>query len=1471
MADRRVSTAQPGTRIAAWQLVRMLGQGEFGSTWLAEDDAGQPVAIKLLKAPPGGELRALARIVHPGVVGVLGGGGEPIPHLAMEFVPGKPLTAFLRSGPAPEGRALSVVARLADALDVVHRAGVVHGDLKPDNVMIEAMKTGRLRIIDFGLAEQRKGGTLNYAAPERMRGGSSSPESDVYSLGLILWEMIHGALPFAELGLSTALLRRQKEVPDPQVGVPWLRALLRDLLATDPAHRLTAAQLADRLIQRGVAIDPPDVTLLTRRARSLWVLDDTVRAAIDTWLADGGRLALVGPSGSGRSHVLDHVANELQARGTPWIRLDAAARSWAAVQEILVSPSLPGPPVALPDSPEPEARASAAALLLRKRCPTGFALLADDLQRLDEPPRLVLRALSDVKGVAVCTAAPHASEWADARVRLRPMDHTQLAELSSGLLGDVGGIEDLVDRLRDATGGIPGQAVAFILHAVREGALVWRSRAWQVDPLRLAGLQVPENVDEQLRQTLGDAARALGALAAIHEVPGSTELLFHLAELDEEGGQRALGELIDARLVRVERGVVRCRSEASMRSLAGLHPEPAAVHRSLAEHLLQSRSDPVRLGWHLVGCADVEAAEREGPRSVAAATALDGVEATRLADALWALAPVRALVVPRMRALLAVGRVDEAEELGQSTLDDREDGQEDTGEEVDLLGTLARIRASLRGDDETALAYLERARIALDGAPLPEELVEIRAHAHYRADRTYEAIESARPLAERPAPEERDRIDRWLRMRMVWAQCLQKDDWLQEGISLLEAVPAELGRGRPARAELDADLGRMLWYAGRVREAADVITRAADGESGLSTQNRARLLNTAGMARYGVGDRPGALKLWEQASILFEQIDFPVDQVRIRNNLCVGYREAGQWERSRDAGEWALARAREIDDFEGVAMVAGNLGDLALAQDRLDDAEECFRTSMQVADEHGIEGELVELARRRAELAVLRNDLDAADLAERALEAATKADSGVEKAKSAALLALAHARAGELSRMDERLKEAIEPLREAGASGELAEVRLWAAQALLVAGRVVDALQEATRALVYADEVEHTQLRKRADTVVERIRRVQGAAARSTRLDRVLELAVAVAREQDMDQVLRAIAGASLDLLDGERSFVLLDEDGEPSVVASAARKGVEPSAPSMSVVKRALTDGREVIAADLGERADLRAAASVQAMELRSAMCVPMLDGDLRVGALYVDSRVASEEELTRAATLLRALGSYAAVAVHNARHLEEARGRARQAAEIAHDLRSPASSIHLAATELLGHASAGDPRRDRLVRVLEASQRIQDLAGEFLREGGTALRPLDLSEHLERLGGLLGYEASSKGVTLQLSIGPGLRVRGDRNALSRVITNLVTNAIKYSPDRGVVTLSGTTNAGEVLLAVRDRGEGIPEEELGRIFDRGAQAEGAKEGYGLGLAIAQRLVEEHGGSIAAANHPEGGALFSVRLPVDPG
>ena len=89
-------TYSPGSRIGRWSLVERLGRGAFGTTWRAHDDDGRTAALKVLGAPPGDELRALARICHPAVAGVLDAGGEPVPWLAMELAPGRPLSELLR-------------------------------------------------------------------------------------------------------------------------------------------------------------------------------------------------------------------------------------------------------------------------------------------------------------------------------------------------------------------------------------------------------------------------------------------------------------------------------------------------------------------------------------------------------------------------------------------------------------------------------------------------------------------------------------------------------------------------------------------------------------------------------------------------------------------------------------------------------------------------------------------------------------------------------------------------------------------------------------------------------------------------------------------------------------------------------------------------------------------------------------------------------------------------------------------------------------------------------------------------------------------------------------------------------------------------------------------------------------------------------------------------------------------------------
>jgi signal transduction histidine kinase len=1460
-----VGPVRKGARFGRWRLRRCLGQGESGTTWLCADADGRQAAVKILQTPPGEELLALARITHPSVVGVHGGGGAPVPHLIMEFASGRPLSAWMGRRPAPEQTAVNLGAHLADALAAVHQVGVIHGDIKPDNVVVDSIRAPRLKLVDFGFAGHRRGGTLNYAAPECLKGAQTSASSDVYSLGMILWEMIHGELPWAELGFSTPLMKRQREAPAPTVGEPWLRTLLTELLAPNPKHRPDAAQLADRLAQHGAVLPAPGTDLLMKRARRLWMADEGLDLELARWLGDGGTLALIGGPGSGKTHALDHLVHELQARGLRWLRLDASAPSWMGVEGLLASRALPGGPETLPAAADGFGRAEAAARALVGRCAMGFHLLVDDLHAVSEPARLFVDALARRGGAHICAATTEHVGWADVTVMLPTLAGDDVRRLVFQLLGDVGDADDLMAYLAEASAGLPGPLVVALLHAVRQEAVVWRGRGWIVDTVRLGEIASQDIEGLGLQVDVGEDARLLGSLIGAERGGLDLDTLAVLTGLGEGRARRGIVELSSVGLARLEAGRVNAISAAAAASMRDLDPSPERTHRLLAEQQLgRPGASAIQLGWHIVGSGDERLGRREGPAVLDAACILDGAEAGQLADALWALAESGALAASRLHALIAAGRVDEAEAFGESLLA----SLEPSAASASVLGQLAHIQATVRKDDERALELLERAREALDGAPLPEDLVEIKAKVHFRAERAYEAIEAARSIADRPPPEEPERLDRWLSMRVTWAQALQQVDRLADAVSLLEGLDPAVGLDRASRALYDATLGRLLWHAGRTREAGEVMARAAAEERGLPAVDRARMLSNAGLARYGVGDRSGALRAWEQAALLMERMGDEAHLVVVRTNLCVGYREAGQWERAQEAGEWAHEKARELDMPESEAMAAGNLGDLALAMEELTLAGQWFDRADTVATAHALDGEKVELARREAELAAHRNADDAADKAHLAQEKADAAGDVVEKARSAALLALAHARNGHVEDLFRCVDEAVEPLVEAGAAGELAEVRLWAARAMFIANQRVDALQQATRALVYADEVEHAELRKRADGLVDSIRRLQGVDVQTRQEDKLLGLAVAVARERDVDRLLDAVANATLDLLDSDRAFVILDHGGQPDVAASAMRRGVVAGQPSSTVVQRALADGKEVIAADVDERGDLRGARSVMDMELKSAMCVPMFDGEVQVGALYVDSRAASEAEVTRSVDLLRALGSFAAVAVHNARQLRDAAARAEQAAEIAHDLRSPAAGIQLAALELLEECTGESPERDALVRILDGAQRVQGLAGEFLIERSSSRRPLDLTEHVHRALALLRYEAAALDVEIVEELEPGIEVIGDHNGLSRIVGNLVGNAVKYSPEGGEVSVTLSSKSARARLVVRDTGPGIPEEDLPQVFERGVQARGAREGLGLGLAIVQRLVLEHGGTATAMNHPDGGARFVVEIPL---
>jgi hypothetical protein len=257
-----------------YRLIRQLGEGGMGRVWLARDEIlGRDVAIKEV-VPPAGltdeereatttrtlrEARAIARLNHPNVVRIYDVvQQEQWPWIVMEYVPSRSLEQVIaEDGPMTPVAAARIGLDMLSALRAAHRAGILHRDVKPGNVLIA--DDGRVVLTDFGLATMegdasvtRSGlilGSPAFMAPERARDGVSLVESDLWSLGATLFAMVEGQSPYARSTAMATLAALASEEPDPAPHAGPLRPVLAGLLRKDPDARLSA-QRAGELLTR---------------------------------------------------------------------------------------------------------------------------------------------------------------------------------------------------------------------------------------------------------------------------------------------------------------------------------------------------------------------------------------------------------------------------------------------------------------------------------------------------------------------------------------------------------------------------------------------------------------------------------------------------------------------------------------------------------------------------------------------------------------------------------------------------------------------------------------------------------------------------------------------------------------------------------------------------------------------------------------------------------------------------------------------------------------------------------------------------------------------------------------------------------------------------------------------------------------------------------------------------------------------
>ncbi|MCA9738142.1 MAG: serine/threonine protein kinase, partial [Gemmatimonadetes bacterium] len=256
-----------GEQIGRYRIESELGRGGMGVVYRATQvTLNRTVAVKMLPRQLADdenlerfrrEAQTLAQLAHEGIVHIYDVEEHEGSHfIIMEFVGGGSLGGVIeRESPLPVDRTLEITAQVASALAAAHRRGIIHRDIKPDNILFN--EEGRPRLTDFGIAHMRDGnsktktgvmlGTPYYMSPEQARGRSVTPASDLYALGVLMYEMLTGEVPFqGEDAVAIAIQHIQQQAPalsEKAPGTPaTVIAIVERLMAKDPEQRFADAE-----------------------------------------------------------------------------------------------------------------------------------------------------------------------------------------------------------------------------------------------------------------------------------------------------------------------------------------------------------------------------------------------------------------------------------------------------------------------------------------------------------------------------------------------------------------------------------------------------------------------------------------------------------------------------------------------------------------------------------------------------------------------------------------------------------------------------------------------------------------------------------------------------------------------------------------------------------------------------------------------------------------------------------------------------------------------------------------------------------------------------------------------------------------------------------------------------------------------------------------------------------------------------
>jgi tetratricopeptide (TPR) repeat protein len=785
-----------GDRLGGWTLLRPLGAGGAGQVWAARDDAGREVALKVFAADltDATELRRIAReaaaleaLDHPHVVRFVGAGEDDGRRwLAMSWIDGRDVEALVAGwahSPPPDrgAQAERILRGLCAALSAVHAAGLLHRDVKPANVLVDAR--GEAHLTDFGIARATDSGvstppghlagTVAWMAPEAIAEIRVDARTDLYGVGAVLYHMLTGRRPFEADSVAGYLARHLSDRPTPPhvhaPGVPArLERICLRLLEKEPALRYGSAEAVLAALDGAVGTEPPRLhgrgELLSALSGRLVALGDGV----------GGRVGITGPPGAGRTAVLEVLLHAARERGLAVAWAGAGAPVGGAGSVLLIDEADNAPSSVRGPWAEAEA-----------------ALAGGE-------PRLIVAA---GRTVPWGPSGPEPTMW-----KLEPWSGEVIGEVLRdwGLDGELARalgarLHDsatawpapLRDQLRvlveEGWVGAPGGG-----EAARSGAstlVARRPLSWFLD----RDLPPTEAVSRTVRQRLArmDAEmRELVELMSVVERPVAASLLARASARPARvpavlPGLMSL-ELVNVRTSTDDHVLVFRQPGMATAVRALMSSEVASLrHRAVAVAMQRQRlrgAPWAEIGRHLAAAGD--AVEARGALEKGAEAARSGGRWSELLDVADVMAevgsPVALVEGLRGRGWLGLGKLPEAIEALRRALEAQPSGPARMADEVELADALRRVRDPAAAEQILAAQRWDEVGPALDA--LRVRALTLRGAVRFHRGDLDEARRSlgdaVRVAASMGAPEPEARARRLL--GVVLAMQLRLDEAAQE-------------------------------------------------------------------------------------------------------------------------------------------------------------------------------------------------------------------------------------------------------------------------------------------------------------------------------------------------------------------------------------------------------------------------------------------------------------------------------------------------------------------------------------------------------------------------------------------------------------------------------------------------------------------------------------------------------------------